>query len=94
MALWQRARSPCWRCRRRARLAGVKLDPKTREAFRAFGRQGGKIGGPKGGASRMAKLTAEERRALAKKAAKALWRKKKGRKLRKNGANHRASGVP
>jgi len=56
----------------------VKLDPKVREAFRAFGRQGGKIGGPKGGKSRMAKLTAAERRTLAKKAAKARWRKKRG----------------
>jgi hypothetical protein len=38
---------------------------------RAWGAQGGKIGGK----SRMAKLTTEERRALAKKAASARWRK-------------------
>jgi hypothetical protein len=54
----------------------VKLDPKVREAFRAFGRIGGRKGGPKGGASRMAQLTAAERRALAKKAAAARWGKR------------------
>jgi len=62
----------------RARLAGVKLDPKVREAFRAFGRIGGKTGGRQGGTSRMAQLTATERRALAKKAAAARWKKQKG----------------
>ena len=55
----------------------MKLDPKVREAFRALGRIGGKKGGPKGGASRMANLTAEERHALAKKAAAARWRSKR-----------------
>jgi hypothetical protein len=55
----------------------VKLDPKVREAFRAFGRIGGKKGGPKGGASRMAQLTAAERRTLAKKAAVARWKRKR-----------------
>ena len=49
----------------------VKLTPEVREALRALGR----IGGKKGGKSRMAKLTPAERRALAKKAAQARWRK-------------------
>jgi len=53
----------------------VKLDPKTRDAFRAFGSIGGKKGGPKGGKSRMARLTPAQRRALAKKAALARWSK-------------------
>jgi hypothetical protein len=39
--------------------------------FRAWGAEGGKIGGK----SRMAKLTTEQRRALAKKAAAARWGK-------------------
>jgi hypothetical protein len=41
--------------------------------FRAWGAEGGKIGGK----SRMAKLTIEQRRALAKKAAAARWAKAK-----------------
>jgi hypothetical protein len=45
------------------------------EFFRAWGAQGGK----KGGKSRMANLTAEERSKLAKKAAEARWRKRKSR---------------
>jgi hypothetical protein len=64
-----------------ARLAGVKLDPEVREAFRDFGRIGGKKGGPKGGASRMAQLTTAERRALAKKAAAVRWGKKRPKRL-------------
>jgi len=39
---------------------------------------GGKAGGKKGGKNRMAALTPEQRRKLAKKAAKARWGKKKG----------------
>jgi len=39
--------------------------------FRAWGAEGGKIGGR----SRMSKLTREQRRALAKKAAAARWKK-------------------
>jgi hypothetical protein len=53
----------------------VKLDPKVRAAFRTLGSIGGKKGGPKGGKSRMAALTADERRTLAKKAAAARWAK-------------------
>jgi hypothetical protein len=41
--------------------------------FRAWGAEGGKVGGK----SRMSKLTTEERRALAKKAAAARWSKRK-----------------
>jgi hypothetical protein len=40
--------------------------------FRAWGAEGGKVGGK----SRMSKLTTEQRRALAKKAAAARWRKR------------------
>jgi hypothetical protein len=54
----------------------VKLAPEVRDAFRAFGRIGGKKGGPKGGKSRMASLTPKERSKLAKKAATARWKRK------------------
>lgn len=37
----------------------------------------GRLGGKKGGEARAKKLTAEQRRAIAKKAAEARWRKKK-----------------
>jgi hypothetical protein len=43
--------------------------------FRAWGAEGGKIGGR----SRMSKLTRDQRRALAKKAAAARWSSKKKR---------------
>ncbi len=36
----------------------------------------GRRGGPKGGKARMAQLTTEQRRALARKAARARWRTK------------------
>ena len=54
----------------------VRLNAAALAAFRALGRIGGKKGGPKGGKSRMATLTPEQRRALAKKAAAARWAKK------------------
>lgn len=44
----------------------------------ALGRKGGKKGGPIGGKSRMASLTPKQRSALARKAAKARWKKAKG----------------
>ena len=44
--------------------------PKALDAARAWGAEGGKIGGK----SRMSKLTRDERRALAKKAAAARWK--------------------
>ena len=51
--------------------------PKSLDAalayFRAWGAEGGKIGGR----SRMAKLTKDQRRALARKAADARWAKRK-----------------
>ncbi len=43
----------------------------------ALGRLGGKKGGSKGGKARMARLTAEERRALALKAIRTRWSKAK-----------------
>jgi hypothetical protein len=51
-----------------------RLPPDVRELFRAWGRQGGK----EGGAKRMAALTPEERTKLARKAARARWRKRNG----------------
>ncbi len=48
-----------------------KLDPTVREALRMLGR----IGGKKGGKARWAGVSAEERRAHARKAARARWRK-------------------
>jgi hypothetical protein len=50
-----------------------KLDAKTLEIFRAFGRAGGKLGGD----ARAKKLTAEERREIARKAAQTRWRRKR-----------------
>jgi hypothetical protein len=83
-AVLKDARTPSWLSRPmlepppgRARLGAVKLDRKVREAFRAFGRVGGKKGGPKGGKARMAGLTDAERRELARKAARARWKKAK-----------------
>jgi len=43
------------------------------EVMREMGRKGGKAAHGKGGKKRMAALTAEQRRALARKAAKARW---------------------
>ena len=54
----------------------VKLDAAALEAFRALGRIGGKKGGPKGGKARWKGVSAEERRAHARKAAAARWRKR------------------
>ena len=48
--------------------------------MREMGRKGGMAGGSKGGKKRMSALTAEQRRRLARKAAKARWAKaKKGK---------------
>jgi hypothetical protein len=47
------------------------------EIMREMGRKGGKAAGGKGGRKRMAALTAEQRKALARKAAKARWEKTK-----------------
>jgi hypothetical protein len=54
-----------------------KLDPAVREALRALGREGGKKGGPKGGKARWEGVSAEARRAHARRAAAARWSKKK-----------------
>jgi len=48
--------------------------------MREYGRRGGKKGGPIGGRARMAALSAEERSALARKAALARWGRKRRRK--------------
>ena len=55
----------------------MRLDPRVREAFRKFGAIGGRKGGPKGGKARMASLTDDERRDLARKAAAVRWAKAK-----------------
>lgn len=43
------------------------------EVMRKMGRKGGKAGGKKGGKARMAAMTAEERKALARKAVQTRW---------------------
>jgi hypothetical protein len=45
------------------------------EVMRRMGRKGGKAGGKKGGKARMAGLTPEQRKALARKAVRARWAK-------------------
>jgi hypothetical protein len=54
------------------------------EVMREMGKKGGKAGGKKGGKARMAALTKEERKELARKAVQARWTKakKKGKQLR------------
>jgi hypothetical protein len=47
------------------------------EVMREMGRKGGKAAGGKGGRKRMAALTAEQRKELARKAAKSRWAKAK-----------------
>lgn len=47
------------------------------EVMREMGRKGGKAAGGKGGKKRMAALTPEERKELARKAAQARWTKTK-----------------
>jgi hypothetical protein len=53
-----------------------KLPPEVREFFVQKGKEGGKLSG----AARMAKLTAEQRREIARKAVQARWTKAKKRK--------------
>jgi hypothetical protein len=55
----------------------VRLDAAALEAFRVLGRIGGKKGGPKGGKARWKGVSVEERRAHARKAARARWAKLK-----------------
>lgn len=51
------------------------------DVMREMGKRGGKAGGKKGGKARMAALTPEQRKALARKAVQARWsRAKKKRK--------------
>jgi len=51
-----------------------KLDPRVLKVIRELGRQGGLIGGR----ARAKKLTAEERREIARKAARARWKRRQG----------------
>ena len=73
----------------RAKLFSVKmrLPKKIAAMFRRAGKIGGKIGGSKGGKiggpARAAKLTPEQRSAIAKKAAAARWGKGKAKKAGK-----------
>jgi hypothetical protein len=47
------------------------------EVMRKMGKKGGKAGGKKGGKARMASLTPEQRKALARRAVQARWAKAK-----------------
>jgi hypothetical protein len=47
------------------------------EVMRKMGKKGGKAGGKKGGKARMASLTSEQRKELARKAVRARWAKAK-----------------
>ncbi len=57
----------------------MKRDPVS-EAARLIGSRGGKKGGRKGGKKRMAALTPEQRKELARKAARARWDRRKRKK--------------
>jgi hypothetical protein len=50
------------------------------EVMREMGRKGGKAGGKKGGKARMAALTPDERKELARKAVQTRWAKSKKKK--------------
>ncbi len=51
------------------------LSPEVQQAFREFGRLGGKKGGAKGGKARAQRMTAAERSKAARKAVKVRWAK-------------------
>lgn len=50
------------------------------KVMREMGKRGGKAGGKKGGTARMAALTPEERKELARKAIRARWAKARKKK--------------
>ena len=50
------------------------------EVMREMGKKGGKAGGKKGGKARMAALTPDERKELARKAVQTRWAKAKNKK--------------
>lgn len=56
------------------------------EVMREMGKKGGKAGGKKGGTARMAALTPEERKELARKAIQARWAKAKKKKGKRSKA--------
>ncbi len=66
------------------------------EVMREMGRKGGKAAGGKGGKKRMAALTPQQRKELARKAARARWAqvkkkvKRPAKTLREKGAPHSA----
>jgi len=55
----------------------VKLNSAALATFRALGRIGGRKGGPKGGKARWEGVSAQARRAHARRAAAARWSKQK-----------------
>jgi hypothetical protein len=55
----------------------AKITAAVREYLRQLGAKGGRAAAGKGGRVRFAKMTADERSKLAKKAAAARWRKRK-----------------
>ncbi len=52
------------------------------EVMRQMGKKGGKAGGKKGGKARMAALTPEQRKELARKAVRTRWAKAKKKRKR------------
>jgi hypothetical protein len=60
-------------------IFGVKENIVSR-VMREMGRKGGMVGGKKGGKARMASLSPEQRKELAKKAAMARWKSAKAAK--------------
>jgi hypothetical protein len=61
-------------------MAKHRARPALPEGAREFFRQHGAVGGAIGGKRRFAAMTAEERSALAKRAADARWKKAKSKK--------------
>jgi hypothetical protein len=57
------------------------------DVMRAMGKKGGKAGGKKGGKARMAALTPEQRKALARKAVQTRWSKAKRKRKKLTKAN-------
>ena len=56
----------------------ASLPEDVRDYLRMIGSRGGRIGGPIGGKARAEKLSPRRRREIARKAALARWRRKKG----------------
>ena len=56
------------------------------EVMREMGKKGGKAGGKKGGKARMAALTSEQRKELARKAVQTRWAKAKKKNKKPQGS--------